>query len=137
MAFSLLPQRILLGVSATLGGIGLLLAAVGLMGLVGYSVSRRTREIGVRVALGATPGDVVRLEMKRGLAVALVGLAAGTVVSLGAARLLRSLTFGIEPNDPVTFASVLLLLALVALSATYLPSRSAARIDPMTALRSE
>src|SRR6266700_3699635 len=95
MAFSLLPQRILLGVSATLGGIGLLLAAVGLMGLVGYSVSRRTREIGVRVALGATPGDVVRLEMKRGLAVAMVGLAVGTVVSLGAARLLRSLTFGI------------------------------------------
>ncbi len=137
MAFSLLPQRILLGVSATLGGIGLLLAAVGLMGLVGYSVSRRTREIGVRVALGATPGDVVRLEMKRGLAVAAGGLSAGTLVALGAARLLRSLTFGIEPNDPLTFASVLLLLALVALSATYLPSRSAARIDPMTALRSE
>jgi len=137
MGFSLLPQRILLGVSATLGGIGLLLAAVGLAGLVGYSVSRRTREIGVRVALGATPGDVVRLEMKRGLAVAAAGLAGGTVLALGAARLLRSLTFGIEPHDPVTFMLVLLLLAVVAISATYVPSRGAARIDPMTALRSE
>ena len=137
MGFSLLPQRILLGVSATLGGIGLLLAAVGLAGLVGYSVSRRTREIGVRVALGATPGDVVRLEMRRGLTVATAGLAGGTAVALAAARLLRSLTFGIEPHDPLTFALVLLLLAMVAISATYLPSRSAARIDPMTALRSE
>jgi predicted permease len=137
MAFSLLPQRVASAVAGALGAIGLALSAVGIAGLVAYSVSRRTREIGLRMALGARTGDVLRLEMRRGIRPAVAGLALGTAAALASARLLSALLFGVDPIDPLTFASVLVVLAGTTLVASYFPARRAARVDPMTALRSE
>lgn len=137
IGFSLLPQRVLGSVAAVLGGVGLALAGIGLAGLVAYSVSRRARELGVRMALGARPGDVLRLEMRRGLLVAGVGLAVGAPAALLFARLLRTMLFGIAPNDPATFGAVALLLASISAAATYLPARRAARLDPAAVLRGE
>jgi predicted permease len=137
MGFSLLPQRVGAAIGAVLGALGLGLASIGLTGLVAYSVGRRTREIGVRMSLGARPADVVRLEIRRGIRVAAAGLAAGTAAALLATRLLSGLLFGIGAIDPVTFAAVLFFLGAMALAATYLPARRAARVDPIRALRAE
>jgi putative ABC transport system permease protein len=125
---------VLLGLFA---GLALLLASIGVHGLLSYTVVQRTREIGIRLALGAPPPAVLALIARRGLALALAGTAAGLLGALALGRLLRSLLFGVGPSDPVTFAAAPLILVAVALVASYLPARRAARVDPMIALRSE
>jgi putative ABC transport system permease protein len=118
-------------------GLALLLSAIGIYGVVAYSVSARTRELGIRLALGAQPGDVLRLVLREGLALLAAGLAAGLLASWGATRLLRSQLYEVGPGDPLTFILVSLLLAGVALLACYLPARRATRVDPLAALRHE
>jgi predicted permease len=115
--------------------LALVLAAVGIAGVVGYSVVQRTQEIGVRMALGAQPGDVLRLVLGHSLSWTLAGVAAGAVASLGLLRFLRTLLFGVTPADPVVLGAVSLLLFGVALGASYVPTRRAMRVDPMSALR--
>ena len=115
----------------------MLLAAIGLYGVMSYSVAQRTKEIGVRMALGAKRPDVLVLVVKRGMALVLIGLAAGVVLSLACARLISGLLFGITATDPLTFVGVAALLGLVAFVANYLPARRAASVDPMVALRYE
>ncbi len=136
IALSVLPQRLAAQVAAGLGALGLALSAIGLAGLVAYSISRRTREIGVRMALGAAPADVLRLEMRRGVRVAAGGLALGMASALLATSLIKNFLFGVDAADPATFGGVLLLLLVVALAACYFPARRAARVSPSEALRS-
>ncbi len=137
MGLSLFPARI---AATLLGGFGLLalvLAAIGIYGVMAYSVTQRTREIGIRVALGAQPRDVLRLVMRQGVIVIVIGVLCGLAAAYGATRLLTSLLYGLSATDPLTFIIVSLLLALIALLAGYIPARRATRIDPMIALRYE
>jgi putative ABC transport system permease protein len=127
-------STVVLGVFA---GMALLLAVTGIYGVVSCGVAERTREIGIRVALGAQRTDVLRMVLRQGLTLAGVGIAIGIAVALGATRLLTSLLFGTSPSDPATFASVAGLLIAVALSACYVPARIAMKVDPMVALRYE
>ena len=131
------PQKIGAIMLAAVGTLALLLAAIGIYGAMAYAVSRRVREIGVRVALGATRRDVVRMVVGRGLKLTGLGLVIGLAGALGVGQALRSQLLGVSPRDPLTFAGVGLLLAAVALLACVLPARRAARVDPMVALRSE
>jgi putative ABC transport system permease protein len=124
----------LIGMFAVLA---LLLAAIGLYGLIAYSVSQRTSEIGIRMALGATREDILRLVLRRGSALAFAGAAIGMVAALAASRLLSSMLFAVSPKDPETFLAVAFLLISVALAACYIPARRAAKVDPMVALRYE
>lgn len=119
------------------GMVALLLASVGVFGVTAYSVNRRTREIGVRVALGARSRDVLKIILGQGLGSVLIGIAAGLVGSLALTRTLQSLLFGVKVTDPMTFVGVILFLASTALAACYFPARRAARVDPMSALRYE
>lgn len=131
------PRRFFMLLVACFAALGLILAALGIYGVISYSVTRKTHEIGIRMALGASPSHV-RLEvMNRTLRLALVGILAGVVASLAAARLMASMLFGVTPLDPATFAATIFVLALVAFLAGYLPARRASRVDPMTALRAE
>jgi len=125
---------ILLGVFA---GAALLLASVGIYGVVSYSVNQRTQEMGIRIAVGAERGDVLRLVLGQGARAALLGIAAGIAAALVLTRLMASLLFGVSATDPLTFLEVATLLTLVALSASYIPARRAMRVDPMVALRHE
>lgn len=129
------PRRFFMLLVTSFAVFGLILAALGIYGVISYSVTRRTQEIGIRMALGATPGNVQLLVLRATLRLALIGVAIGVVVSLAVARLITSLLFGITSSDPVTFAAIVLILASVALLAGYLPARRASRIDPMSALR--
>jgi putative ABC transport system permease protein len=113
------------------------LAALGVYGLLAYAVSLRTQEIGVRMALGAKPGQVMRMVLGEGAALTAVGLAIGVAGSLGATRYLRGLLFGVAPLDPSTFILAAGLFACVAMLASYVPARRATRTDPSTALRAE
>ena len=133
----LLPQRVAAMVTGVLGGVGLLLALVGLYGVIAYSVTRRTREIGVRVALGAQRSDVLRLVLREGMGLAVIGVVAGALLAAGATRLIAGFLFAVDPLDGATFAGMSGLLILVALLASYVPARRAARSDPMVALRSD
>jgi len=135
--FALFPAR--LG-AALLGAFGLLalgLAATGIYGVIAYSVSQRTQEFGIRMALGAEGADVRRLVLREGLKVVLIGVTAGLALSLAAARLIAGFLYGVGANDPLTFVGVALLLTAVALLACYLPARRATKVDPMVALRVE
>jgi predicted permease len=136
-AFSLLPQRLGGAIAGALGVAGLVIAGIGLAALVAHSVARRRREIGIRLAVGARPGDVVALEMKRGLRVAAAGALTGIAAALFLARFLRGMLYGVSASDPATFAGTFLLLLAAAALAAFVPARRAARVDPMTALRSE
>jgi putative ABC transport system permease protein len=136
-SIGLIPQRIAAAVAGSLGVVVLLLAAVGIYGVTSYAVNRRTREIGVRMALGADRQSVVRLVLRQGLALTAIGVVIGLVAGAAGAQVLRSLLFGISALDPVAFAGAALLFGLVSLVASYLPARRAARVDPMVALRAE
>ena len=117
--------------------LALLLASIGLYGLISYSVSQRTREIGIRVALGAQPGDVVRLVLGQGAKLTALGLVVGVAAALGLTQLMGSILYGVKATDPLTFVAVAILLALVALAACWIPARRAMKVDPMVALRYE
>jgi predicted permease len=130
-------RRFLLLLVGLFAAAALLLAAVGLYGVVAFFVTRRTQEIGLRMAIGAQRGDVLRLVLGEGARMAALGIAIGIVASLAVTRLVSSLLFGISATDPLTFSGVALLLSLVALAAAYIPARRAMRVDPVTALRYE
>ncbi|HEY6291534.1 MAG TPA: ABC transporter permease [Terriglobia bacterium] len=134
---SLATRRFNLSLIAVFAAAALLLAAVGIYGVMAYWVSRRTREIGVRMALGAVPGDVVRMTLRQGSLTVAAGVALGLAGAFVLTRTMQSLLFEVSAADPVTFAAVALLLAGVALLACYVPARRAARVDPMVALRNE
>jgi putative ABC transport system permease protein len=117
--------------------LALVLATVGLYGLISFSTAQRTKEIGVRMALGAQSGDVLKLVMSEGITLALIGVAMGLVVVSAASRVMKSLLFGVSATDTLTLVSVAVLLTSVSLLACYIPSRRATRVDPIVALRDE
>ncbi|PYV63883.1 MAG: permease, partial [Acidobacteria bacterium] len=122
---------------AVFGTVGLLLAAIGLYGIMNHTVSLRLREIGIRMALGAQTSSVERLFLRRGLQLTAAGLAIGLPAAFVIAKLFNSILYGIKPNDAITFISIPLFLAFVALLASYIPARRATKLDPMIALRYE
>jgi predicted lysophospholipase L1 biosynthesis ABC-type transport system permease subunit len=120
---------------ASFAGLGLLLAALGIYGVISYSVTQRTQEIGIRMALGASRSNVVNSVLTRTLRLAVIGIAAGAIASLLVSRAIAALLFNTAPTDPITFAGMVLLIGAVALLAGYIPARRASRINPMVALR--
>ncbi|HKV41008.1 MAG TPA: FtsX-like permease family protein, partial [Blastocatellia bacterium] len=133
----LLPTRVAAGL---LGGFGLLalsLATIGIYGVVSYAARQRTREIGIRIALGAARGDVLRLIVRQGMVVVAFGLALGVLGAVATTRFLSGILYGVSPTDALTFGLVSLSLALAALVACYLPAKRATKLEPMTALRSD
>ncbi|HEX5426354.1 MAG TPA: FtsX-like permease family protein [Candidatus Acidoferrales bacterium] len=133
----LAQERMVAKLSAFFGVLALALACIGLYGLLAYEVTRQTREIGVRMALGAQPRNVLRLVIGRGIVLAIVGAGVGTGAALGVTRYLASLLYGVHADDPVTIIGVVMLLVLVAILASYLPARRATRVDPVVALKYE
>ena len=117
--------------------VGIVLSAVGIYGVIAYLVTMRTRELGIRIALGASHGDVLRLVPREGIVVAAIGLVVGTAGALALSRLLSGLRFEVAPTDPLTFALLAATLAAVALAASFIPARRASRLDPLVAIRAE
>jgi predicted permease len=134
---SLERQRFLLRLLGAFGALALLLAAVGVYGVVSYSVVERIPEVGVRLAVGASPGDIVRLVLRDGLALGVVGVTIGLALAAAGSGLLESLLFEVAPRDPVSLAAVALLLLAATAAAAWLPARRASRIDPIQALRAD
>jgi ABC-type antimicrobial peptide transport system permease subunit len=132
---SLTQERLVATVAGFFGGLGLLLAAIGLYGVTSHAVTSRRAEIGIRMALGAGAHDVVRLVLKRTAKLVALGIAFGAALSAWAATYVGTLLYGLEPRDPWTFAAAAALLSAVAVLAAWLPARRASRIDPMQALR--
>jgi predicted permease len=131
----LFPQRIAAGLLSVLGALSLILAAVGLYSVMTYTVTQRTPELGIRMALGARPGDVLGMVIRQGMVLAAGGLAVGLAAALAAARLVRGALINVSPADPLVFAGAAFFLGTVALLACYVPARRATRVDPVTALR--
>ncbi|MGO9443082.1 MAG: ABC transporter permease [Terriglobales bacterium] len=134
---SLYPQHVAASMLGVVGAISLLLAAVGLYSVMSYAVSQRTQEMGVRMALGAQPADVLRAVMKEGFRLIVPGILAGSVIGLAAARIVGGMLVNVSASDPFTFASAALFLGLIAALASYLPAKRATHVDPMVALRTE
>jgi ABC-type antimicrobial peptide transport system permease subunit len=118
-------------------GLALLLASLGLYGVLSYTVGQRTREIGVRMALGAQPGSVVKLVLRYGAKLAGIGLVVGSVIALGAGQLLKTILYQVSPFDPLSFVLVALVLSTIGLLACWAPARNATRINPIEALRAD
>jgi putative ABC transport system permease protein len=134
---SMIRPRFQTWLLTTFGGLALLLAAIGIYGVIAYGVTQRTAEIGLRLALGAPPRTVVSSILRRGMSPVLVGLVMGSIGSFAATRLMRGLLYGVSPTDATTFAVTAGLLGGVALVAAFLPARRAAKLDPLRALRQE
>jgi ABC-type antimicrobial peptide transport system permease subunit len=134
---SMLRERIIARLSVLFGIVAVVLAAVGLYGVLAYSVVRRTNEIGIRMAIGAYRGDIVWMIVRETVVLVLAGIAAGVPIALALGRYIESLLYGMKPNDLVTIAGVAALMGLVALLAAALPARRAAGVDPLRALRYE
>jgi ABC-type antimicrobial peptide transport system permease subunit len=129
------PRRLAMLLLGVFASVALLLAVIGIYGVMAFSVAQRTQELGIRRALGAQPTDILRLVLRRGLALALAGIAIGAAGAFALTRILSSLLFHVTPTDPAAFLAIAGLFLLVALAASYLPARRATRIDPMSALR--
>ena len=119
------------------GSMALLIGAIGLYGVIGYSVSQRTHEIGIRMALGGQREDILRLILGQGTKLTFIGVAIGLAAAFGLSRFLSSLLYGVKPTDPLTFLGVTIMLVLVTLMACYIPARRAMRVDPLVALKYE
>jgi ABC-type antimicrobial peptide transport system permease subunit len=137
VSFDLLPQRLAVSVLSSLGVVGMLLAVIGIYGMTAYAVAQRTREIGIRVALGASRSDVTRLILQQGMSLVGLGTAVGLVLAAVAGRLAHALLFGLHPLDAVTFTAATVLFAAVGLAGCYAPVRRATRINAIDAMRQE
>jgi ABC-type antimicrobial peptide transport system permease subunit len=135
LALFQLPSRVLSILAFALGLAGLLLASLGIYGVMAYAVTQRTREIGIRMTMGAQRRDVMQLVLAQSMRPVAVGVAIGLAAGAAVSRVLASLLYGVSPRDPVVFVGVALFLSAVALLAGYVPAQRAARVDPMTALR--
>ena len=130
-------RLMLMQATSAMGMLGLTLALVGLYGLVAYSVARRTREIGIRMAIGASRSDVMRMVLRQGLTLSLAGILVGSVLSVAAARLVGAGLIGLGAPNPATYLIVPVVLIVLTIAASYIPARRAARVDPLRALRDE
>jgi putative ABC transport system permease protein len=137
METSVAPQRTSMLLLSAFAGVALLLAMIGIYGVTAYYVTQRTQEIGIRIALGAQVGDVMKLVLRNGMALALIGVAIGLAGAFAITRVMASLLFGVRPTDVATFAIVAFCLLVTALLASYLPARRATKVDPLTALHYE
>jgi ABC-type antimicrobial peptide transport system permease subunit len=135
VGLSVADRRFTMLVLAAFAGIALLLAAIGIYGILAYSVAQRTQEIGIRMALGAAPGSVIGLMLRGAFTSVAVGVALGIAGAFAATRVLATFLFGVEPVDPMAFGAAIVLLAFVAWVAGYIPARRATRVDPLVALR--
>jgi putative ABC transport system permease protein len=137
VAFSVWQQKMASSLIGAFGVMAAFLAALGLYGVISHSISQRTHEIGIRMALGAQPAQVLRMVMREGMLLTATGIAGGILAAAALARLLGSLLFEIKASDPATFVAVAALLAIVSLAACYIPARRAMKVDPIVALRYE
>jgi putative ABC transport system permease protein len=137
LAESIAPRRFNLLLLGTFAVSALLLALIGIYGVMSYAVTQRTHEIGVRIALGARPAAILRMVVRQGMTLTLAGILAGSVAAFGLTRLMTAMLYDVRPDDPLTFAAVAATLAAAALAACWLPATRAARLDPLVALRDE
>jgi len=137
LADSYAPRRFQTWLFGLFAAVALVIATVGIYGVISYAASQRTHEIGIRMALGAQASDVLRMVVSQGMRLALIGVAMGLAAALILTRVMKNLLFNVSATDPATFALIALLLVVVALIASYIPARRAAKVDPMVALRHE